>query len=336
MTGEELVFITGASGFIGSCTALALLRAGYRLRILHRQACKIERLQALLSEYSSRVEYALALSLTDKAAYREHLDGVNYIIHLAHPLPSSTEREAYFVPAVRATTTLLEEAARVPSIKKVVITSSVAALMPLDGVPPGGIIKEDNDWDFTFDETEDFAASADPRGVPMRLYHASKLLANRTAHKFRTTAAPSYALVTLHPVFVYGHNPTQNSAEEIEASSNGLLWYTLLAGVPHRCHSQVPGVHIDDVVEAHVRALDPGVADGSRYLLSGPGRSWKEVAEVVQREYPDLGARISTDLEEGFLPMDGGRAEKELGLAWRSWEAMVRDVVEQQLGFAKS
>ncbi|EAW16695.1 uncharacterized protein NFIA_060510 [Aspergillus fischeri NRRL 181] len=46
--------------------------------------------------------------------------------------------------------------------------------------------------------------------------------------------------------------------------------------------SQIPGVHIDDAVEGHLKALDPAIPDGSKYLLTGKGGTWKEVVDVVQ------------------------------------------------------
>jgi nucleoside-diphosphate-sugar epimerase len=349
---RQLVFITGATGFIGSATAIAALKAGYRLRICVRKPS--DKLQDLLSGYSEQVEFVTVSDWTAEAEFRGQLDGADYVIHLAHPLPSGTDKDYYFTPAVKATTALLKEAARVPSIKKVVITSSIAALMPLDGIPSGGVVKgefsgflgrlyrnwtdiipEDNDWDFDVDETEDFTASNDPRGIPMRLYHASKLLANKTAWEFQKTAKPQYALVTLHPAFVYGRNLAQTTAEEIQESSNSLLWYAIMAGIPHHSYSQVPGVHINDVVEAHLKALDPAIPDRSRYLLSAKGGTWKEVADVIQQNYSDLGAKITLDIEEEFLSTDSSKAEAELGMRWRSWDQMVRDVVDQQLEFVK-
>ncbi|KAF7171587.1 hypothetical protein CNMCM5623_003956 [Aspergillus felis] len=330
---RQLVFITGATGFIGSATAIAALKAGYRLRICVRKPS--DKLQDLLSGYSEQVEFVTVSDWTAEAEFRGQLDGADYVIHLAHPLPSGTDKEFYFTPAVKATTALLKEASRVPSIKKIVITSSIAALMPLDGIPSGGVIKEDNDWDFEVDETEDFTASNDPRGIPMRLYHASKLLANKTAWEFWKTAKPQYALVTLHPAFVYGCNPAQTTAEEIQESSNGLLWYAIMAGIPHHSYSQVPGVHISDVVEAHLKALDPAIPGGSRYLLSVKGGTWKEVADVIQQNYSELGAKITRNIEEEFLSTDSSKAEAELGMQWRSWDEMVRDVVDQQLKFGQ-
>lgn len=135
----ELIFITGATGFIGSATALAALKAGYRLRVCLRKPS--ETLEAVLSEYSQQVEYVIVPDITDEAAFTNKLDGADYVLHLASPLPHGVNKESYFGPAVKGTTAVLREAARVPSIKKVVITSSIAALIPLKGLPQGGVIK---------------------------------------------------------------------------------------------------------------------------------------------------------------------------------------------------
>lgn len=136
---NELIFITGATGFIGSATAVAALKAGYRLRICLRKPS--EQLQTLLSEYSDQLEFVIIPDLTDETAFDNKLNGVDYVIHLASPLPRGTDKQAYFPPAVKGTTTLLKAAAKVPTIKKIVITSSIAALIPLSGIPTGGVLK---------------------------------------------------------------------------------------------------------------------------------------------------------------------------------------------------
>lgn len=134
-----LVFITGASGFVGSATALAALKAGYRLRIGIRK--RSEKLEDVLSGHLDQVEFVTIPDLTDQTAIRGKLDGVDYVLHLASPLARGTNRDAIFIPAVKGTLALLKESAKVPSIKKVVITSSIAALIPITGVPEGGVIK---------------------------------------------------------------------------------------------------------------------------------------------------------------------------------------------------
>jgi nucleoside-diphosphate-sugar epimerase len=134
-----LIFITGATGFIGSATAVEALKAGYRLRIGVRK--RSEKLEEVLSSYFDQLEFITIPDLTDEAAFRGKLDGVDFVLHLASPLARGTDQDAIFTPAVEGTLALLKEAAKAPSIKKVVITSSIASLIPITGVPEGGIIK---------------------------------------------------------------------------------------------------------------------------------------------------------------------------------------------------
>ncbi|OQE25684.1 hypothetical protein PENFLA_c008G09063 [Penicillium flavigenum] len=325
---NELIFITGATGFIGSATAVEALKAGYRLRVCLRRPS--EQLQTLLSEYSDQVEFVIVPDLTDEAAFDGKLNGVDYVLHLASPLPHGTDKQSYFAPALKGTTAILKAAAKIPTIKKVVVTSSIAAFIPMSGIPTGGVVKEDNDWDFSVDENGNFEDPQNPAGTPMKLYQASKLLANNATWEFRETAKPQYALVTLHPGFVYGHNLVQSSADQVNAGSNGGLWNIIMNGSPN---GNLVGVHIQDVAEAHIKALDPKIVDGSKYLLVGPKTTGAEIARIVHKHYPDSGASISEDVQGVSFPVDTTKAETELGIQWRSFEAMVRDLMDQQLGF---
>lgn len=194
---------------------------------------------------------------------------------------------------------------------------------------------EDNDWDFSVDENANFEDPQTPAATPMRLYHASKLLADHATWEFRATAKPQYALVTLHPAFVYGRNLVQISADGVNAGSNSGLWDLIMKADPTRTDPNriLAGVHIQDVAEAHIKALDPKIVDGSKYLLAGPKTTGPEIARIVHRLYPDSGALISEDLQGASFPVDTTKAETELGIQWRSFESMVRDVMDQQLGF---
>lgn len=66
---------------------------------------------------------------------------MDFVLHLASPLARSTDPDAVFTSVVNGALALLREAAKVPNIKKVVITSSIASLVPVTGVPEGGVIK---------------------------------------------------------------------------------------------------------------------------------------------------------------------------------------------------
>jgi nucleoside-diphosphate-sugar epimerase len=347
---KGLIFITGSSGFIGSATAVEALKAGYRLRVCLRRPS--DQLQTLLSNYSKQVEYVFIPDLTDETAFSDKLVGVEFVLHLASPLPHGIDRETYFTPAVKGTTALLKAAAKIPSIKKVVITSSMAALVPLAGVPDGGVIQgkqyssfdfyvrilltpflESNDWDLSVDEYGSFEDPKNPTATPMILYMASKLLADKATWDFWQTARPQYSLVTLHPAFVYGHNLMQTSPDGIRGGSNGALWGFIMAGT---ATGFMNGVHVQDVAEAHIRALDPRILDGSKYLLAGKSSTVPEIARFVQMRYPDAGAAITESAQGMSSPVNTTKAETELGIKWRSFESMVQDVMDQQLGFLKN
>lgn len=192
---------------------------------------------------------------------------------------------------------------------------------------------EDNDWNLHVDPNANFVDPTNPGVTPMTLYRASKLLANNATWKFWETDKPHYSLVSIHPAFVFGHNLVQNSAEEIEAGSNGILWGTVMGGVPL---GGITGVHIQDVAEAHIKALDPKILDGSKYLLSAPQTTWKDVARIALEAYPNIGAKITEEVGGvPSLPTDTTKAEVELGIQWRPWEEIVQDVMGQQLGFLR-
>jgi nucleoside-diphosphate-sugar epimerase len=137
---SSLIFLTGSTGFIGGTTALSALKAGYRLRLALRKESQIAAISSIFSAYSSQIEFVIVPDITSEAAYAGKLDGCDYVLHHASPLVGSLVAKEIFEPAVNGTIAILKEASRVASVKRVVITSSVAALQPLSGVPEGGVI----------------------------------------------------------------------------------------------------------------------------------------------------------------------------------------------------
>lgn len=190
---------------------------------------------------------------------------------------------------------------------------------------------EDNVWDFSVDEDANFEDPKNPGRTPFTLYHASKLLSNNATWSFWQTAKPHYSLVSIHPTYVIGHNLVQSSSEDL--GSNGILWGPIMTGT---LNGPSFGVHIEDVAEAHIKALDPSIPNGAKYLLDGEQTTWKKVAQIVHGDYPNAGAKISVEAEGGAPPVDTSKAEQDLGMKWRSWEQMIHEVMDQQLGFVNN
>ncbi|KAF7590862.1 hypothetical protein BBP40_002276 [Aspergillus hancockii] len=331
----SLVFVTGASGFIGCATALEALKAGYRLRLSVRKEAQISRIKSVLSSYLNQLDFVVLPDITKPSAFSGHLDGVDYVLHIASPLPSGTDKDDYFPGAVDGTMAILSEAAKVPSIKRVIITSSIASLMPLGGPPSDHPISEHVEgWNTTISaDLPVFDSSSNPH--PMLLYQASKLLALQAAESFTSTHHLPFDMVTIHPSFVCGPNILQSSAAEVGGSS-GMLYSAIMSGNAPADSSILTLVHIQDVAEAHVKALNPRVPPG-RYLLSAPGGvKWSDIVAILKGKFQEVGWKLREESDGRGWAVDVSKAEKELGFNPRGLEKIVHDTVDFQLQFVGS
>jgi len=136
---KSTVFITGATGFIGAQITAFALRAGYKVKLSVRREAQIDSLKRAFSESADRVEFVVVPDITKTGAFDTALQGAEHVIHVASPL--AIPGQDLLTPAVKGTTSVLESALKVPSIKKVVITASVASLIPLGKGGDGTVVK---------------------------------------------------------------------------------------------------------------------------------------------------------------------------------------------------
>lgn len=91
------------------------------------------------------------------------------------------------------------------------------------------------------------------------------------------------------------------------------------------------GVHVLDVAEAHIRALELDNSPVSSFLLSGKARPWEEVLEYAEKEFPGAGFQTEPKTGDRWF-VDTTRAETQMGFkTWREMEVQVKDVVSQQI-----
>ena len=135
-----LTLITGATGFIGSQVALRALQAGYRVRLAIRREEQADKLRRIFAEYEKQLEFVIVPDITVPGCFDEALQGVEYVLHLASPLPKPGSDDLV-TPAKGGTITILESAAKVSSVKKVVVTGSVLSLVSLGELKDGVIVR---------------------------------------------------------------------------------------------------------------------------------------------------------------------------------------------------
>lgn len=126
------IFLTGATGFIGSYVLQNCLKAGFKVRVSVR---KEEQVQSLKAQFASHgeLDFVVVPDISKAEAFGNALSDVDYVLHIASPMPGKGDdfKTDYLRPSVDGTQAILSAARASNSVKRVIITSSVLANIPL-------------------------------------------------------------------------------------------------------------------------------------------------------------------------------------------------------------
>ncbi|KAK0102613.1 hypothetical protein ONS95_006222 [Cadophora gregata] len=334
MSGE-LIFITGATGFVGFAVLTKALQAGYKVRISVRKAEQIETLKShvLIAPYVEKgvVDFAVVPDITVKGAFDSALKDVVGVLHIASPLPQATNdpEKDIILPAINGTTSLLNSALLHPTIHRIVLTSSVVALMSNQALMSG-----DPSTTYT-PQTRRSPLPTAPWGAdPGEAYFNSKALSLHATDTFLATQSPNFTIVNIMPGFVIGRSELITKSEDLLKSTNAVPLSIILGVKSDKKPAMI--THIDDVARIHVAALDTAKVPGNRSFLLQSGDGGKivfdDALEVARENF--RGA-----VEEGILPLGGttgnayqivesGETEEVFG-GLRSYREAVESVVGQ-------
>jgi len=272
------ILVTGGSGFIGSYAILQLLAAGHQVRTTVRDLRRVGDVRAMLEEGGvgpgKRVSF-FAADLRHDAGWAEAVTGCDYVLHMASPFPSDVpaHEDELIVPAREGTLRVLR-AARDAGVKRVVLTSSFAAIGY--GQPPQQAPFDETHWT---DPTADVAA-----------YVKSKTLAERAAWEFLAKDGGGLELSVVNPVGVLG--PVLGP----DFSSSILLVKRMMDGGMPGCPRLYFGlVDVRDVADLHIRAMTDPAAKGERFLaVAGDFMSLLDIAAVLRRRIGRAAKRVPT------------------------------------------
>ena len=129
---DELVLVTGGSGFVGSHCIVALLDAGYVVRTTVRSLAREQEVRDMVAAggagAGNRLQF-VAADLTADAGWAEAVAGCTYVLHVASPFPLGVPQDEneLIVPAREGALRVLR-AAPAANVRRAVLTSSFAAL----------------------------------------------------------------------------------------------------------------------------------------------------------------------------------------------------------------
>ncbi|MCL7027254.1 hypothetical protein MKW94_004825 [Papaver nudicaule] len=309
----KLVCVTGASGYVASWLVKLLLERGYTVRATIRNPSdpkKTEHLRAL-SGASERLHFFKA-DLLEEGSFDSVVDGCEGVFHTASPFINAVKdpQTELIEPAVKGTLNVLGSCAKTPFVKRVILTSSLAAVA-LNERPkvPGVIVDE------TWFSDPDFCEKIE------LWYVVSKTLAEEAAWKF--AKENGIDMVAVNPGMVMGPllQPTLNtSAEAISSLINGSQTFPNLV---------FGWVDVRDVAKAHVLAYEVPSASG-RYCLVDKVMHFSDIVKMLHDLYPDVKLAEKCADDNPLVPTYEVSKEraKNLGVDFTPVEVSLKETVE--------
>jgi nucleoside-diphosphate-sugar epimerase len=280
MSAAPRVFVTGATGFIGTKLVQELVRQGCSVRALTRETSKTD---GLGGEHVELVQG----NILDPDSLRRGMEGCEQVYHLAAYAKNwAREKEVFFQQNVTGTRQVLA-AAKACGVKRLVLTSTIVTL----GRTAPGVVG---------DET---MARLTPRFFTE--YEESKAAAEREALDWVARGGPA---VIVNPTRVYGPGKlTEGNSVTLMIAQylRGRLPVLLNGGVNVGNYA-----FVDDLVRGYVAAMEKGRV-GERYILGGENVSLRGlfalVDEVTGRRHWQMGLPAWAAL--GFARFERLKAE---------------------------
>jgi dihydroflavonol-4-reductase len=320
-SSPSTILVTGASGFLGSAIAGALRVRGHDIRVLARPSSPRTNLNP--------ADTLCEGDLRDRASLAAALKGARFLFHAAADYRLwARDPEEIARNNLEGTRLIMEEALRA-GVERVVYTSSVATLKPIEG----GSAAEDRPL---------------AEGEGIGAYKRSKVAAERLVETMiQRDRLPAVIVNPSTPIGPRDVRPTPTGRIIVEAASGRM---------PAFVETGLNLAHVDDVAAGHLAALDRGRI-GERYILGGDNvflaDMLADIAQLVGRRPPTVklprimlypvayGAEVLARLRgvEPFITMDGlrmarhhmffddAKARRELGYVSRPYREGLADAI---------
>lgn len=287
---EDLVLVTGASGYLAIHVVQQLQELGYRVRGTVRSLKnedKVAPIRNLVKNPKHEVELVEA-NLDNEESWIDAVKGCKYVIHTASPFPATVPKDEneIITPAVNGTLFVFRACAQPDStVKKVVLTSSIVAIAP--EIFENGRRYTEKDW-------------PDVKTLPP--YPKSKALAEKAAWDFLKTrkenGESTFELAVINPGFILG--PLLNKSEGTSATN---IKKIMMREFPLCPKISIPSVDVRDVALAHIRAMTRDEAVSKRHITvnSFHASSFKDWSLALQKEFKSKNYNPPTREAPNFL-----------------------------------
>ncbi|KAI1088396.1 NAD(P)-binding protein [Rostrohypoxylon terebratum] len=327
------VLVTGGSGFIASHVIDAFLDDGFEVVATVRSDEKGRGLvDSIPLPQRNNISYVIVGDIAAEGDFDPVFktgSAFDYVVHTASPytLVVRDPIRDLLDPAIKGTVGVLKSVkANAPSVKRIVITSSSAAM-----INPRQHAK-------VYNETVWAPWTLEDIHNPKTAYETSKVLSEKAAWNFINTERPNFDLATINCTFTFG--PLQRNLRSLDVMNTS----------NHRIRDMVQGkmkaglsptfpvftfVDVRDVAKAHLRAITVPEAGGNRFYVVSGHFSNKQIADVTQKSFPKLASRLpessQDDLPADVYQFDNTKSKEMLGMDYIDLEKSVKDTVQSIL-----
>lgn len=337
------VLVTGATGYVAGWIVQRLLANGFTVHAAVRDPSnrdKLRYLDELEASAPGTLRY-FASDLLEEGSYADAMRGCRIVFHTASPFTLRVEdpQKDLIEPAELGTRNVLEQANATPTVERVVVTSSCAAIYGdnADLADTDGPKLTEDDWNTT----------SSPTHQP---YSYSKVLAEREAWKI-AEAQDRWDLVVVNPSLVLGPAINPHATSESFTIVKGFGDGSMKSGVPDLAMGMVD---VRDVADAHLAAAFTPSASG-RYIVSGHDSTFPELVAILRERYGDayplpkrtmpkwlvwlVGPLVDDSVTRKFvsrnvgLPFhaDHGKSVRELGMTYRPLAESITEMFQQMV-----
>ncbi|KAJ7679158.1 NAD-P-binding protein [Mycena polygramma] len=332
---QRTACVTGASGFLATQIILILLARSWKVRACVRSQAKADAWKAKFPAFGpDQLEFVLVPDMQVSDSFDEAVKGCEAVFHTASPFNfvfKDNEKDM-LIPAKLGALTLLKAAKAEPAVKRVIFTSSFAAIVDPHLDPRPGHTYSEADWNPS--AWEEAVNSRDPHFV----YLASKAHAEKAVWNFVKEEKPAFSVTSIVPPVILGEaaQPFTSMADINQSSS--VLWRIVDAPVMPATPAYVC-VDVKDCALCHVLAAEQDIAvvNGKRYLTVGAPFSQSNAAKVIAELFPDVAARLPPAApDQEHYNYSSTLVEKDLGIKWRPFEQTVKEAFTQLLDTEKN